>query len=315
MKRFILILAGVLLLISPCFAIQGDFDNSSKVGLQDAVLGLQVTAGLRNASTLSYIGNIGLAEVIYDLRVLAGIAPDSDITNTLNMTFKLIPAGIFMMGSLPDEPGLSPNEVHQHQVTLTNSFYMQITEVTQGQWKAVMDSNPSYFSTCGDNCPVERLSWDDAQSFITKMNQRGEGAYRLPTEAEWEYAARGGTSTWFAFGNCLSSDQANYDGRCPLPGCASGQYRAKTLPVMSFAPNAFGLYDMHGNVWEWVQDWYSYHTASAVTNPTGPSSGSFRVIRGGGWYNYAQNCRSAERSNNSPGSIYYGVGFRLVHEQ
>ncbi|GBC60255.1 hypothetical protein DENIS_1206 [Desulfonema ishimotonii] len=170
------------------------------------------------------------------------------VTNALGMNFVFIQPGTFMMGSPEDEPGRDDDET-LHKITLTNGFYMQTTTVTQGQWKAVMGNNPSYFKECGDNCPVESVSWDDAQAFIVKLGQSGSDGYRLPTEAEWEYACRAGTDTPFAFGKCLSTDQANYDGDYPLQGCPKGKYRKKPVPVASFDPNDFGLYDMHGNVW------------------------------------------------------------------
>jgi formylglycine-generating enzyme required for sulfatase activity len=231
-------------------------------------------------------------------------------TNRLGMTFVLIKAGRFMMGSPSNEPGRYDNE-KQHEVVLTKDFYMQTTEVTQGQWKAVMGNNPSYFKACGENCPVEQVSWEDSQEFIKKINQMGEGYYRLPTEAEWEYAARAGTRTPFAFGNCLNTDKANYEGNYPLTGCSKGKYREKTIPVASLGKNVWGLYDMHGNVWEWCNNWYGDYPDISVTDPGGPSSGSGRVVRGGSWNYNAQYCRSAKRRNSSPGYRYYGIGLRL----
>jgi len=190
---------------------------------------------------------------------------------------------------------------------------MQKTEVTQRQWEMVMGYNPSYFKNCGKDCPVENVSWLDVQEFIKRLNCKG-GSYRLPTEAEWEYAARAGTTTPFAFGKCLNTDQANYNGNYPLEGCQKGKYRGKTVPVGSFAPNAWGLYDMHGNVWEWVQDWYKEYPADAVTDPVGPSSGSSRVLRGGGWDSVARYCRTAFRVNDTPVNRFNGRGFRLVRD-
>ena len=249
-------------------------------------------------------------------------------TNSLGMTFNLIPAGTFTMGSPSSELGRTDYEI-QHQVTLTQSFYMQTTEVTQGQWRSVMGSNPSGFTSCGDDCPVEQVSWNDIQSFLTAMSQRGEGSYRLPTEAEWEYAARAGSTTALANGGITVSESCAYDPNLDAMGwyCGnsdvtySGCYNsssyggptcAGTHPVAGKQANAWGLYDMHGNVWEWCQDWYGSYPTSAVTDPTGPSSGSCRVLRGGSWFYNARYCRSAYRDLNYPYSRNYYCGFRLV---
>jgi|GEM_PF-1940628 len=234
--------------------------------------------------------------------------------NSISMKFVYIPPGEFMMGSPPDEPGRFDDEI-LHKVTLTKGFYMQTTQVTQKQWQMIMGDNPSHFKN-DKNCPVEQISWDDAQEFIRKLNEKeGTDKYRLPTEAEWEYACRAGTTTPFHFGKCLSTDQANYNGNYPLEGCPKGEYRKKTVPVGSFAPNAWGLYEMHGNVWEWCHNWYGEYTADAATDPLGPSSGSGRVLRGGGWFNGARNCRTAARDNVTPGNRYDYSGFRLVCPQ
>ena len=190
---------------------------------------------------------------------------------------------------------------------------MQTTEVTQGQWRSVMGDNPSGFKECGDDCPVENVSWNDIQGFMKKLNEKeGASIYRLPTEAEWEYAARAGTTTPFYFGDCLSTDQANYNGNYPLADCPKGEYREKTVPVASFPPNKWGLYDMHGNVWEWCQDWYGEYPEGSVTDPEGPETGSNRVLRGGGWIGGARYCRSALRYGVAPADRGSSFGFRLV---
>jgi len=235
------------------------------------------------------------------------------IRNSLGMTFVRIPAGSFMMGSPIDEPGRESNET-LHEVTFTKSFYMQTTEVTQGQWKAVMGNNPSHFSECGDNCPVENVSWNNIQEFITKLNASGEKKYRLPTEAEWEYSARAGTKSAFFWGQCLSTDQANYNGNSLYSGgCPKGVYREKTIPVASFFPNSFGLYDMYGNVWEWCLDWFEQTSSSnSVIDPQGPDSGTMRNIRGGGYLHGADHCRSAYRGRNYPDFRFLDLGFRLI---
>ncbi|MCP4108156.1 MAG: formylglycine-generating enzyme family protein [Desulfobacteraceae bacterium] len=178
-----------------------------------------------------------------------------------------------------------------------------------------MGENPSHFSDCGDNCPVDSVSWDDVQEFIAELNKKGEGIYRLPTEAEWEYAARAGTTTPFAFGDCLSTDQANYNGDQPLNDCEKGEWRFRTVPAASFQPNDWGLYNMHGNVFEWCHDWYGGYPASAVTDPTGPSTGSRRIIRGGSWNFGALLCQSAFHFGFSPGERSRSFGFRLALSQ
>ncbi len=234
------------------------------------------------------------------------------VSPTLGAKFVLIPAGTFTMGSPSNEPGRDNDET-QHRVTLSKPFYMQTTEVTQGQWKAVMGNNPSYFKNYGDDCPVEQVSWNDVHEFIRILNQReGTDKYRLPTEAEWEYVARAGTTTPFHTGNCLSTDLANSQGFLPLSGCPRGRDRERTIRVGSFPPNDWGLYDMHGNVREWVQDWTGNYPNAHVTDPTGPSGGIFRVIRGGGWFYDARRCRSAIRDFNAPDYRDDSLGFRLA---
>ena len=234
--------------------------------------------------------------------------PNSDtVTNSLGMAFVKIPAGTFMMGSPSNEPGRDSNET-QHQVTLTQSFYMQTTEVTQGQWEAVMGSNPSIFANCGDDCPVERVSWNDVQNFIEEMNKRGEGTYALPTETQWEYSARAGSTTTFANGD-ITETGCGYDPNLDLMGWYCGNSGNKIHPVAQKEPNVWGLYDMHGNVFEWCQGEYSSNSA---TDPVGPSTGSLRVFRGGRWSGYAQFCRSAYRYGIWPGYRSHSLGFRLV---
>ncbi|SLM29857.1 exported hypothetical protein [Desulfamplus magnetovallimortis] len=237
--------------------------------------------------------------------------PPITLTNSLGMTFNLMPAGTFMMGSPGDEGGRISNET-QHEVTLTQPFYMQTTEVTQGQWKAVMGNNPSWFSGCGDNCPVEMVSWDDVQGFIATLNALGEGVYALPTEAQWEYAARAGTTTAFANGDITASGfSCDPDPNLDIMGWHCGN-SDKTHPVVQKKANNGGLYDMHGNLYEWCQDWFDNYPSESVIDPVGASSGSIRVIRGGSWSNNARNCRSAYRNLNYPGRRRHLIGFRLV---
>lgn len=243
-----------------------------------------------------------------------GKAGETRTFTVKGVSFKMvrIPAGEFMMGSPSNEPDRDNDET-QHRVRISRDFWMGQTEVTQGLWKAVMGSNPSKFSSCGDDCPVEQVSWEACQKFIRKLNGMVSGGqFRLPTEAEWEYACRAGTTTPFNTGRCLNTDQANYNGNYPLSGCPKGKYRNLTMKVAHFAPNAWGLYDTHGTVSEWCQDSDGDYPSGLVTDPTGSSSGSNRVLRGGCWSNRAGNCRSADRCWIDPGVGHDGVGLRLV---
>jgi formylglycine-generating enzyme required for sulfatase activity len=233
-------------------------------------------------------------------------------TNKLGMSFVYIEPGTFTMGSPSNESGRGDDE-RQHQVTLTRGYYLQTTEVTQGQWQLMMGGNPSEFINCGAECPVERVSWDDVQVFIRRLNQKeGTNKYRLPTEAEWEYAARAGTQTPFYFGTCLPTDQGNYDGKYPMSVCSQGVNRNKPIAVGSFMDNVWGLYDMHGNVSEWCQDWFGDYPSGSVTDPQGPSSGGLRLLRGGSWRYIAAFCRSASRFRDRPGLRSNAIGFRLA---
>ena len=246
------------------------------------------------------------------MQVSGAETPPPQFTNKYGMTFVLIPPGTFMMGSPADEFQRAENE-KQHRVTITKSFYLQTTEVTQEQWKSIMGANPSRFAGCPE-CPVEFISWNDAQAFIRKLNQLDHtGRYRLPTEAEWEYACRANTTSPFHFGKYLSTDQANYNGNHPIPGSERGINRNCTTPVGSFPANHFGLYDMHGNVYEWCQDWYGEYPADAASDPIGPPSGYSRVSRGGGMSSYARRCRSANRTKHLPDYVNFYIGIRLAN--
>jgi formylglycine-generating enzyme required for sulfatase activity len=241
------------------------------------------------------------------------IPPVSTFKNSLGQEFKLIPAGTFTMGSPSDELGRQNDEI-QHQVTLTQPFYMMTTEVTQNQWRDVMGTLPFHFLGCPD-CPVESVSWDDAQSYIAMMNARGEGTYSLPTEAQWEYAARAGSTTAF-YNGAITAPWSECVDDAHLS--AIGWYCINSLngpqEVGRKSPNAWGLYDMSGNVWEWCQDWYGSYPSSAVIDPTGPSSGEERVGRGGSWKNWSQQCRSAERYSTAEGFQFSFLGFRLLRQ-
>ena len=223
--------------------------------------------------------------------------------------FVWIPPGEFRMGSTSRHADSDEKPVTR--VRITRGFWLGKYEVTQRQWAAVMGSNPSHFKNCGGDCPVEEVSWNDVQEFIRKLNGRTGGRpYRLPTEAEWEYAARAETRTHTYAGD-ITKPRGNDPvlNRIAWYGENSG---GRTHPVGGKAPNAFGLHDMLGNVWEWVGDRYGDYPGGTVRDPVGPNSGSPRVNRGGSWFNSAGNCRSAHRGRISPGSRYLHLGFRLL---
>ncbi|MDM8557143.1 formylglycine-generating enzyme family protein [Desulfococcaceae bacterium HSG7] len=229
-----------------------------------------------------------------------------------DLKFVLLKPGRFMMGS-PYDAAYRDDDEDPHEVEIKQAFYMQTTEITQKQWKAVMGENPSKFKKYGGDCPVENVSWEDVEKFITKLNRMLKtDKYRLPTEAEWEYACRAGATTLFSFGQCLSSRQANFDNTHPMKDCPKWPYEEKPVPVASFSPNAWGLYDMHGNVWEWCQDWKITYPLSPVSDSSDTSSKKRRITRGGSWYNEARDCRSANRGSGSPDYYSHNLGFRLV---
>jgi formylglycine-generating enzyme required for sulfatase activity len=247
-----------------------------------------------------------------------------------------IPPGTFVMGSPVSEADRNSDE-GQHTVTLTKGFYMGKYAVTQGQYLALVGNNPSHCQTQDYNGnpispdlnrPVEEVSWNDATNYCALLTQSDRAAgripsawgYRLPTEAEREYACRAGTTTAFNFGSAIHGGMANFYDNYEYDAAIGEIYVAnpsvpwlpRTTTVGSYAPNAFGLYDMHGNVWEWCQDWYGSYPTGSVTDPQGPASGSLRVNRGGGCYDFGWNCRSAVRCFNFPSLGYCFTGFRVV---
>ena len=221
------------------------------------------------------------------------------------MTFVWIKAGRFMMGS--DEFG---DEKPIHEVILSQGFWLGKYPVIQQEWQQIMGANPSFFK--GERLPVERVAWDDTQVFIKKLNGCGDAKFRLPTEAEWEYACRAGTTTPFSFGNTITTAQVNYNGNYPYKNGRKGEYREKTMPVGSLPANDWGLHEMHGNVHEWVNDWHGDYSSGSVTDPIGAGSGSYRVYRGGSWRSSAHYCRSADRIRREPGARRRDLGFRLA---
>jgi len=224
-----------------------------------------------------------------------------DLGNGVKLELVLIPAGKFMMGSPETEKDRLSDET-QHEVTISQPFYMGKYEVTQEQYEAVTGTNPSLFKDAKN--PVENVSWDDAQEFCKKLSAKTAKTVRLPTEAQWEYACRAGTETRFYSGDA----DDDLDG----VGWYFSNSGITTYPVGAKKPNAWGLYDMHGNVWNWCADWYGKYELGAATDPTGPTTGTSRVLRGGSWYGYPWFCRSAFRSIDSPVVRGIAVGFRLM---
>ncbi|MCP5160745.1 MAG: SUMF1/EgtB/PvdO family nonheme iron enzyme [Hahellaceae bacterium] len=249
------------------------------------------------------LGNIDLTH-----RIVLNKTSTSSRATQLGLEFVTIPAGSFMMGS--DDGDNDEKPVRKVQVP---SFKLMKYEVTQGQWQAVMGSNPSYFSSCGQNCPVENVSWNNVQQFIHKLNQQTGLTFRLPSEAEWEYAARAGTTTAFSFGDQITTEQANFKGNYTYNGSQKGVYLGKTVRVDSFQPNNWGLYNMHGNVSELTEDCWNYFNKDYI-NSRARSDGdcSLRVLRGGSWANEPRYLRSASRNSFFIGFRDYFAGFRLV---
>jgi formylglycine-generating enzyme required for sulfatase activity len=244
--------------------------------------------------------------------------------------FVLIRGGTFTMGSPASEPERGTDET-QHLITVSD-FYIAKSSVTQREYSQLMGNNPSEFK--GDNLPVENVTWLDTVRYCNARSvreslspvymingetvtwNRNANGYRLPTEAEWEYACRAGTTTPFNIGNNITDREANcynnYGYNNNSSGRVTGGYRGRTTPVNSYATNSWGLFDMHGNVADWCWDWYGEYGASAQTNPTGPATGTLRVNRGGGWNDFPKHIRSAYRAATPPGNGSFNLGFRLA---
>lgn len=230
--------------------------------------------------------------------------------NSVGMAFVLVPAGEFTMGCGESDDQCPDWEKPRRRVTISRPFYLGRHEVTQAQWVAVMGENPSEHK--GDEHPVENVSWDDAQAFIRRLNQKeGTDKYRLPSEAEWEYAARAGAGTKYAVGDDAArlGDVAWYWDNSHE---RTDDARRQTHPVGEKQPNPWGLYDMYGNVWEWVEDRYGHYVPGPATNPRGPAEGATRVLRGGSWNSDAGDLRSSARSSTAPSGGLAYFGFRLA---
>jgi formylglycine-generating enzyme required for sulfatase activity len=275
----------------------------------------------------------------YGFRVVASLEPEKNagkvITNSIGMKLAYIPPGAFLMGSPKSEQEQHKKDSRlgndwaaqeiQHEVVITKGFYMSVYAVTQEEYEVVTGKNPSWFSATGDGredvarlntrrFPVETVSWKDATEFCRKLSQKEARTYRLPTEAEWEYSCRAGTKTAFSFGDTMSTDQANYNGTAVFGSGQKGVYRERPVPVGRFPANAFGLYDMHGNVNQWCQDWYGYdyYRKSPRNDPVNETSGEMRVLRSGSWGSYPGICRSAHRSGSTPDYRNNTIGFRVI---
>ena len=230
--------------------------------------------------------------------------------------FRIIFEGQFFMGSPVDEPRRESfgSDESQHLVRLTKDYWIAETAVTQQLYEAVMGQNPSSFK--GEKRPVENVSWEDAKTFIEKLKKETGYEFRLPTEGEWECACRAETTTPFSFGENIKSEQVNFDGRVPYNNGPESTYRQATVDIGTLPSNSWGLYEMHGNVLEWCEDWLGNYESKDIENPivdpVGPSTGEFRVLRGGSWANGGRNCRSALRRGFLPSRRDNRVGFRLV---
>jgi eukaryotic-like serine/threonine-protein kinase len=237
-----------------------------------------------------------------------------NLNNTVNLTMVKIPAGSFIMGSPQSEGESEENEKPQHRVKI-KEFYMGQTEITQAQYLAIMGENPASFK--GANRPVENVSWQQAKAFCRKLSLKTGKKYTLPSESQWEYACRAGTTTPFSFGATITTEVANYESEYAYANAPKGTYRKATTEVDKFPPNAFGLYDLHGNVSEWCEDTWSKNHQNAPIDGKARTKGNYpdkRVFRGGSWYDNPGSCRSAFRYAWVTDDVSSTIGFRIVHQ-
>ncbi len=260
-------------------------------------------------------------------KLLEGLQPETPtgpktLTNSVRASFVLVPAGSFQMGSPDTEEGHRTNEGPVHEVVIGKAFYIATQPITQSIYLMVTGRNPSRFTIAaggGMDHPVEMVSWEDAVNFCRMLSDRPEEraagrSYRLPTEAEWEYACRAGTTGPFGHGSSLNAGHANFDALHPYGDAQPSAPHGKTTAVTRYPAGAWGLHDAHGNVWEWCSDWYAegYYRASPLRDPAGPPTGKFKVLRGGSWRNQAAACRAAYRNALAPHQKDSATGFRIV---
>lgn len=290
---------------------------------EDSGRPLTVTSGLATSGSLQHSAAVAAV----------GFLEQQVVKNSIGMELVEIPAGKFLMGSPDEDEDARDDERPQHLVRITKPFLIGRYEVTQAEYEKVTGTNPSWFSASGGGArkvegldtsrfPVEQVSWEQAVEFCQKLSElpveKSAGrVYRLPTEAEWQYCCRAGTTTKFHYGDSLTSTQANINGRFPYGGAPRGPYLGRTTTVGSYEPNAFGLYDMHGNIAEMCADWFGrdYYEQSPTDDPQGPEKGADRMVMGGSWSADGFRCRCAHRRSNAPSGLAQYFGFRVVCEQ
>jgi len=261
--------------------------------------------------------------IVLAVIIFGGCKKESSITlkePVLNMEFVQISKGSFQMGETKIDSDSNSKPVHQ--VTISKDFWLGRTEVTQNQWQQIMGNEeihpekPSPFRDVNPDYPVVGVSYFDVEKFLKRLNEQSTNyRFRLPTEAEWEYACRAGTTTPFANGPRLDDSLANFNAEVSSEYSSLGAFLEHPISVGSYTPNQWGLYDMHGNVWEWVSDWHAPYSENAITDPKGPSSGKEKILRGGSWYFGAENARSSHRRTHDPTLWGFSIGFRVVLEK
>jgi formylglycine-generating enzyme required for sulfatase activity len=289
-------------------------DESSGIAVPQQMRELYSFGNGNKVSTLATYGRFRRFDVTASEELSSPLAFVTD--EWTSMPLAEIPAGRFTMGSAASEIGRNDDEL-LHDVEITRPFFLGRNEVTQQEWKTVMGTAPSHFTNCA-KCPVENVNFVEVQQFLAKLSARSKThRYRLPTEAEWEYACRARTTGPFSTGENITTFEANYNGTQPYASFPAGEFRQKTTPVGSFPLNPWGLADMHGNVWEWTADWYGPYAEGSASNidPHGPASGAKRVIRGGSWFFDANSARCGLRYTHAPQDRGFSLGFRVAADR